>query len=354
MSLSNPATALVSSYPRVELGHFPTPLERMANLGADFGIDNLWVKREDCSGLAFGGNKVRPLEFYLGAAAAAKADTVMITGAVQSNFMRTTAAAAAKLGLDCHVQLEDRVSDTDEIYQRSGNVLLDRIFGAKFHHFPEGEDEVAADRQVNKLAAELSAAGRRPFVIPLAADQPPLGALGYVLCAGEILAQAARDGIDFDHVVVASGSGLTHGGLLVGFRALGRDDIRVQAMCVRRDADSQRQRMRRRAAMIADLIGHDSLIDEADLLINDRCFPPSYGKLNGATQAAIAAFARREGLLLDPVYSGKVAAGMMHMAAAGDFAHAKGVIFIHTGGQPALFAYEPALTTAYTKMDNGS
>lgn len=351
MSLINPAKALVSNFPQVSLGHFPTPLEQMPRLGNSLGIQNLWIKREDCSGLAFGGNKVRPLEFYLGAAMAENADTVLITGAVQSNFMRTAAAAAAKLGLDCHVQLEDRVADTDATYQQSGNVLLDRIFGASLHAFPEGEDEAAADQQVAIRAADLKAAGRRPYVIPLAVNHPPLGALGYVLCAGEILAQAAQDGIDFDHVVVASGSGLTHGGLLVGFRALGRPDIRVQAMCVRRDAASQRQRMHQRTSMITALLQQKELVTPADVRVNDRCFPPSYGKLNAATEAAIAAFARQEGILLDPVYSGKVAAGMMAMAADGDFAHAKGVIFIHTGGQPALFAYEPALTAAYRSAE---
>ena len=354
MQLDNPAENLVAAHPRAALGHFPTPLEAMDRLGAEIGVANLWIKREDCSGLAFGGNKVRPLEFYMGAAQAAGADTILITGAVQSNFMRTAAAAAAKLGLTCHVQLEERVDGADATYRRSGNILLNRMFGAHFHHFPVGEDESAADDAVVARAAALRAAGHRPYVIPLGAEHPPLGGLGYVLCAGELLAQSAAAGIDFDTVVVGSGSGLTHAGLLAGFRALGRDDIRVAAMCVRRDADAQRQRMARRMAMMADLIQRPGLTGPADLEIDDQAFFPSYGKLNAATEEALGLFAQREGLLLDPVYSGKVAAGMIGRARAGDFAAAKGVIFIHTGGQPALFAYEPKLTAVFAGDSAGA
>jgi D-cysteine desulfhydrase/L-cysteate sulfo-lyase len=148
----------------------------MPNLEARIGGVRLYVKRDDCTGLALGGNKVRQLEFYMGEAQADGADTVLITGAVQSNFVRLTAAAARKLGMDCHVQLEERVPNTDPAYRNSGNVLLDRILGATIHSYSEGEDEAGADRRLGEIAAELESRGRRPYIIHLAPGHKPLGA----------------------------------------------------------------------------------------------------------------------------------------------------------------------------------
>ena len=179
---------------RVPLGHAPTPLEAAPRLSDLNGGARLWVKRDDCTGLAFGGNKVRQLEFYLGAALADSADTLLITGAVQSNFVRLAAAAARQHGLDIHVQLEQRVAHSDETYLNSGNVLLDRLLGATVHTYPEGEDEAGADANLHAIADGLIAEGRRPYVIPLGPGHPPLGALGYVRCAREIAQQFAQTG----------------------------------------------------------------------------------------------------------------------------------------------------------------
>jgi len=208
--------AAVASLPRTPFLPWMTPIEHQPRLSAALGID-LLVKRDDLTGLAFGGNKVRQLEFYFGRARAADADTVLITGAVQSNYVRVAAACAARLGMACHVQLEERVPDVDAVYRTSGNVLLDQLLGATLHAYPVGEDEEGADRRLRQIADGLERQGRRPYVIPLGAGNPPTGALGYIRCAEEILGQTG----DFDHVVVASGSGHTHAGLLFGLRAFG-------------------------------------------------------------------------------------------------------------------------------------
>ena len=227
----------VDRFPRVRLGHGPTPLEPAPRLGAAFGVE-LWVKRDDCTGLAFGGNKVRQLEFEFGEAQARGTDTVLVTGAVQSNLVRVAAAAARRLGMEAHVQLEERVDEAGGLYRVSGNVLLDRLLGATLHSCPVGEDEAAADASLKCLARSLAGEGRRPYVIPSAPGHAPLGGLGYVVAAEEVVTQARGLGIGFDAVVCASGSALTHAGLLVGLRALG-ETAPVHGICVRRDARRQ-------------------------------------------------------------------------------------------------------------------
>ena len=238
-----PSFGRLDELPRVPLGHVPTPIEAMPNLAARLGTAaRLFVKRDDCTGLAFGGNKVRQLEFYVGEAGARGADTILITGAVQSNFARLAAAAARTLGMDCHVQLEDRVPGTGQLYRESGNVLLDRMLGATLHAYPTGEDEAGADRRLDDLAAALARDGRRPYVIHLGPDYPPLGALGYVVAAREIHAQLAAQDLAVDEIVVPSGSGATHAGLLFGLRVLGWTGT-VTGVCVRRAAAQQRARI---------------------------------------------------------------------------------------------------------------
>jgi len=333
----------LSELPRARLGHAPTPLEAMPNVAARLGGIGLAVKRDDCTGLALGGNKVRQLEFYLGEARAAGADTVLITGAVQSNFARLAAAAARVLGMECHIQLEERVPKTDPAYRNSGNVLLDRMLGATLHAYPEGEDEVGADRRLGEIAAELESRGRRPYIIPLAPGHAPLGALGYVVAAQEILDQMAEQGLAFDEVVVPSGSGNTHAGLLFGLRALG-SAVRVTGICVRREAAAQRPRLRARCAEIAVLLEIANPVDDADIVLDDSALAPGYGQLNDATLQAMETAARSEGLILDPVYSGKTMAGFLERAQVGGTDRA--LLFLHTGGTPATFAYVTALTEA--------
>lgn len=334
--------AALARFPRVRVGHLPTPVEPLPRLGAAHGLD-LWVKRDDCTGFAFGGNKVRQLEFYLGAARDADADTILITSAVQSNFMRTAAAMARRFGMDAVLQLEDRVPDVDDLYRRNGNVLLDRLVGASFESYPEGEDEAGADAAVEATAARLRAEGRRPYVIPLGAGHAPLGALGYVDAALELADQAETVG-PIGEIVVGSGSALTHAGILVGLRAIGLATP-VLGVCVRRDAAAQGARVASRAAALENLLGLPHRVETGDVRMHDGALAPGYGRLNPATRAAIRETAESEGLFLDPVYTGKVMAGLFQRADAGLTADGK-VVFWHTGGQPALFAYGDRLIAA--------
>ncbi len=336
----------LESFPRVRLGHAPTPIDAAPNLSESLGVE-IHVKRDDCTGLAFGGNKVRQLEFYLGAAKSANADTVLITGAVQSNFVRLAAAGARQLGMDIHIQLEDRVPGKDAVYKNSGNVLLDRLLGATLHSFAEGENEAAADANLHRVAEGLEAEGRHPFVIHLGIDHPPIGALGYVVAAVELANQMKGSGLEVDGFVVPSGSGLTHAGFLVGLRALGIE-LPVYGICVRRGADLQHPRMLRRAGEVASLIGRDGLIDASDVIVVDAVLAPGYGRLNDATLSAMSRGASLEALMLDPVYSGKTLAGLIHLVEQGQVPQGARLGFIHTGGTPALFGYETALTEHFS------
>ena len=265
----------IARFPRARLGHAPTPLDPAPNLGAVLGID-LWIKRDDCTGFAFGGNKVRQLEFHFGEAEARGADTVLVTGAVQSNLVRIAAAAARRLGMEAHIQLEDRVDGMGALYRTSGNLLLDRVLGATLHAFPEGEDEAAADAAMERRAAALAGEGRRPYVIHSAPGHPPLGGLGYVLAAEEIVDQAP--GMRFDAVVCASGSALTHAGILVGLRALG-ERVPVLGICVRRDAAGQGARVAWVAGALAAMIDCPDAFDAADVEVCDAVLAPGYGRL---------------------------------------------------------------------------
>ena len=328
--------AKLHTIPRTPLAHTPTPIEPLPNLGKYLGSGVLYVKRDDCTGLALGGNKARQLEYYFGDALEQGADTILITGAVQSNFVRMAAAGAAKLGLTCHIQLEERVADAGAEYRESGNVLLDRILGAVMHTYPKGEDEAGADANLQAIAAELRGSGKNPYIIPLAPGHPPLGALGYVCAAAEILDQLADAHYQIDEIVVASGSGNTHAGLLFGLRALD-SDITVTGACVRRDREAQLARITTRCQEIAALLETESPVQRQDIQLTDDTFAPGYGHLNDATHEAIDLSARLEGLLLDPVYTGKSMAACIQRARESD--PSKSILFIHTGGTPGVFAY---------------
>jgi D-cysteine desulfhydrase family pyridoxal phosphate-dependent enzyme len=336
-NLSPTLADAIQRFDRVELIPWTTPLEHLPRLSDALGI-RLWIKRDDLTGIAFGGNKVRKLEFYFGRARETGADTVLITGAIQSNYVRVASACAARLGMECHIQLEERVPNVDMIYRNSGNVLLDQLLGATIHLFPVGEDEKAADHQLNEIAVELSARGRRPFVIPLGADHPPLGSLGYMRCAAELLEQTST----FDHVVLASGSGQTHAGLLVGLRTLGWRGS-VIGICVRRPAGPQKARIARQCEKAAGLLEIPNPVGMPDIELHDVVLQPGYGIMNDVTADAIRACARLEGLLVEPVYTGRAMAGLFECVRQGRFRRNEKVIFLHTGGLPALFAYEKDL-----------
>ncbi|WP_255456191.1 D-cysteine desulfhydrase family protein [Tropicibacter sp. Alg240-R139] len=315
----------------------PTPVERLDRMSKELGID-LWLKRDDLTGLGFGGNKTRQLEFYIGDAVQKGADTILITGAVQSNYVRSAAAAAARLGMQSVLQLEERVPDMGPDYYTSGNVLLAKLLGAEHMSYPEREDESGADAALHARAEELKVQGRKPYVIHLGLHHPPLGALGYVSAGLELQRQMP----DFDAVVVPSGSGATHAGLLTGL-ALEGGASSVFGVCVRRDSNKQIARMRIVLQKLADLLNIEAapLLDKIRVL--DEALPPGYGQLGANTHSALKKMVRTEGVFLDPVYSAKTFAGLLHLVAVGEIDQGQKVVMLHTGGLPALFGYQNEL-----------
>jgi 1-aminocyclopropane-1-carboxylate deaminase/D-cysteine desulfhydrase-like pyridoxal-dependent ACC family enzyme len=328
----------LSHLPRVTLAHVPTPIEAMARLSEAVGGATLLAKRDDLTGFATGGNKARQLEYSMGAAVAAGTDMLLVTGAVQSNYMRTAAAAAAKLGMGCHLQLEDRVADMDAAYHANGNVLLDRLFGAATSTFHIGEDEAAADGNLSQIAGTYRNQGKTTYQLTLSADTKPLGSLGYMRCAAEILDQIVDGEPPIDAIVLASGSAATHVGMLLGLRLLG-SDIPVHGICVRRDAVQQTQRVRDIVRLAEVLVGCGHVVDDSDVLCHDKWFGPGYGKPVESTREAIDLAGRLEALIVDPVYTAKSLAGAIGLSRDGVFSEGQRVLWVHTGGLPAVFAY---------------
>jgi len=331
----------LSHHAKADLDITVTALESLHRLGAELGIE-LLAKRDDTIALAMGGNKVRQLEYYLGLAQHQHADTVLITGAVQSNFVRLCAAATRKLGWHPVVQLEHRVPNDSDSYQHSGNVLLNHLLGAELHYFSQGDNEAAADASLDAIAEECRHQGRNPYVVHLGTEHPPIGALGYAECAAEVFIQCQQRQRMPDHVVIPSGSGLTHAGFLVGARRFGWQ-VPIHGICVRRDAAAQYQRILQRAVELNELLNGTGEISAADVLVYDSVLAPGYGQMNEPTMAAITASAQAEGLLLDPVYSGRTMAGLIALVEAGLIEPGQTVLFIHTGGLPSLFAYQSEL-----------
>ena len=329
--------SLTRDFPRFELSHLPTPLEYLKHVSAEFRT-HVWIKRDDCTGLAFGGNKSRQLEYYLGQAIEQGADTLLTTGAVQSNHVRMTVAAARKAGLEVEVQLEHRVNREQREYHQSGNPFLVKLMGAKIHYYPEGEDEEGADGALEQRAAELAELGRKAYVIPLSNAHTPYGALGYVDAGVETVEQIEARSIEPTRFVLPSGSASTHTGFLLGLRASGCA-APVQGVCVRRDAASQHRRVRAKVDSVLDVTGAEFAVPDDDIRCDDSMLEPGYGLPNADTREAIRYLARREGILLDPIYSGKTFGWLLKTLRAGDYRHDDNFVFLHTGGTVALFAY---------------
>lgn len=331
---------LLSRFPRVSLAHLPTPLEHMPRLTEHLGGPQIYVKRDDCTGLATGGNKTRKLEFSMAAALEQDADTIVTVGAVQSNHVRQTAAAACKLGLRCEVLLEHRIDEPSDDYLNSGNVLLDRIYGANIREYPGGTDFDAA---MQAVVDDVNAAGGKAYIIPGGASNQ-IGALGYVNCAIELLSQANDSGLVIDHIVTATGSAGTQGGLVVGLKAMNAN-IPLLGIGVNAPQDKQEQKVFDLACETADYIGAPGVVERADVVANCDYVGDGYGIPTEAMNEAVVLLARLEGLLFDPVYSGKALAGLIDLVRKGHFDGAKNIVFLHTGGSAALFAYASQLKT---------
>jgi L-cysteate sulfo-lyase len=329
-----PRTLGISRFPRLRFAHLPTPLEPLERLSGELGGPPVFVKRDDATGLAFGGNKTRKLEFLLADAREAGADTVITAGGLQSNHVRQTAAAANRHGFACHLVLQRYLDWPDPAYLASGNLLLDGLLGAEVHIAPpeQSRDEVMA-----RLAERLAAEGARPYVIP-AGGSNAIGGLGYAAAAGEILDQAEGLGVDVGAVVFATASGGTQGGLIAGF-ALEEAAVEVVGINVDVKDPALADKVARVAAGTADLLGLGAAAVAGKVEIADGYGGEAYGVPTPEMQETLRRLARREGLVLDPVYTGKAMAGLIGLVRQGRFDGSRAVVFIHTGGLPGLFAY---------------
>jgi L-cysteate sulfo-lyase len=329
----------LSQFPRVALAHLPTPLEHLPRLSEHLGGPDIYVKRDDCTGLATGGNKTRKLEFAMGEALQEGADTVITVGAIQSNHVRQTAAAACKLGLSCEVLLEHRVDHPSDTYTTSGNILLDRIFGANLREYPGGTD---FDVAMAEVADEVRSCGGVPYLVPGGASNT-VGALGYVNCGIELLEQFSEQNLKIDHVVSATGSAGTHAGLVVGLRG-GGSDLPILGVGVNAPQDVQEERVYKLAVETAEFVGAPGCVSREDIIADCNYIGPGYGEPTESMNEAVLMLARLEGLLFDPVYSGKALAGMIDYVRRGRFSKGQKIVFLHTGGSAGLFAYADSLT----------
>ncbi|WP_108659171.1 D-cysteine desulfhydrase [Acuticoccus kandeliae] len=324
----------LARFPRYRLAHLPTPLEPMPRLSAHLGGPELWIKRDDCTGLASGGNKTRKLEFLIAEALAAGAETVMTHGAVQSNHARQTAAAAARVGLKCHLLLEERIATNDPNYNENGNVFLDLLHGATLEHRPPGLDMNA---ELEAVAEMRRGAGENVFTIP-GGGSNPTGALGYVNCAMELLSQANDRGLVIDRIVHATGSAGTQAGMVTGLKMLNAD-IPLLGIGVRAPKEVQEGNVFKLASATAEKLGHPGIVAREDVVANTDYVGEGYGIPTPGTIEAIELFARMEGILLDPVYSGKGAAGLIDLIRKGTYKAGERIVFLHTGGSVGLFGY---------------
>jgi D-cysteine desulfhydrase family pyridoxal phosphate-dependent enzyme len=317
---------------RVNIGHLPTPLEPMHRLSSLLGGPELWIKRDDQTGLATGGNKTRKLEFLVADALAQEADTLITCGAAQSNHARQTAAAAARFGMACTLVLRG-----EEPPQTQGNLLLDRLLGAEV--IWSGEEEPPARMQA--VAERLRAQGRRPYPIPYGGSNA-LGACGYVAAMEELLAQCAERDLHFDCIVLASSSGGTQAGLAVGARALGYEG-RILGISVDPTADRLRRALADLATATADRLGLGFTFAPEDFDVEDRYLGGGYAVIGDLEREAIRTLARVEGILLDPVYTGRAFGGLLDLIRQGAFDPQERVLFWHTGGIPGLFGFAEML-----------
>lgn len=338
LSLCKELSVTLAKFPKVSLGHLPTPLEPMDRLSEILGGPRLWVKRDDCTGLSSGGNKTRKLEFLMADARQVGADTIITQGATQSNHARQTAAAAAKLAMASHILLEDRTGSNDPDYNLNGNVLLDQLYGATVAKRPGGADMNA---EMEKLSQGLIAEGKHPYIIP-GGGSNPIGALGYVNCARELEEQAASAGLKIDALVHATGSAGTQAGLVAGIAAI-QSDIHLLGIGVRAPRDKQEGMVFDLAERTANHLDTGLRIMREDVRANCDYVGAGYGHPTEGMTEALRMLARTEGLLFDPVYSGKGLDGLIDLVRKGYFDGMENVVFLHTGGSAALFAYKDHL-----------
>ena len=328
----------LTPFPRRHLLDGVTPIQHLPRLSQKLGNVDIFVKRDDVTGLGGGGNKLRKLEFLIGEAQAAGADTIVTVGALQSNHARLTAAAAAKAGLACELVLTRSVPRDDEDFLLNGNVLLDSLLGAKVHHVADPAD---APGFIQARMAELRSAGRSVYMAPFGGSSSA-GCLGYASCAREIALQAEQMQVDFDRIVVPNGSGGTQAGLVAGRLAMGRDARTVQGYTVLWPLEKARAATRGLAQDTLARLSPGSTVTDDAIVIIDGQIGEGYGLPTDAMREAVRTVASLEGLLLDPVYGGKAFAGLLKDVRDGKFPQGAKLLFVMTGGLPGLFAYRRA------------
>lgn len=330
---------MLEKFARYPLTFGPTPVERLARLTEHLGGRvELYAKREDCnSGLAFGGNKIRKLEYIIPDAIAQKADTLVTVGGVQSNHTRQVAAVAAKIGMRCRLVQESWVPFQDAVYDRVGNILMSRVMGAEVELVDEGFD-IGIRESWERALQDVKDNGGRPYAIPAGASVHKFGGLGFVGFAEELRSQEQEMGIRFDYIVVCTVTGSTHAGMLVGFSKDGRERnvIGIDASCTPQQTAAQVLDI---AKNTAELVALDkTLVAEDVILIEDYAYPV-YGVPSAETNAAIRLCARLEGMMTDPVYEGKSMQGLIDLVQKGYFPEGSKVLYAHLGGVPAINGY---------------
>lgn len=330
---------LTQDFERYPLTFGPTPIERLPRLSKHLGGEvEIYAKREDCnSGLAFGGNKLRKLEYLLPEALAQGCDTLVTIGGVQSNHTRQVAAVAAKLGLRCRLVQESWVPYSDAVYDRVGNILMSRVMGAEVELVDEGFD-IGFRQSWERALEDVRSRGGKPYAIPAGASDHPLGGLGFVNFADEVRAQEAELGFTFDYIVVCTVTGSTHAGMLVGFAADGRAR-KVIGIDASATPEKTRAQVLKIAQNTAEKIRLSHEITDEDVVLETDYAYPIYGIPSAETNEAIRLCARLEGMMTDPVYEGKSMQGMIDLVQKGYFPAGSKVLYVHLGGVPAINAY---------------
>ena len=328
----------LSQFPRRRYTEFATPIEFLPNFTKALGGPKIWIKRDDMLGLAPGGNKTRKLEFLVGDALAKGADTLITCGAPQSNHCRITLSAALKEGLQCHFVIEERIPNSYS-ETASGNHFLFRLMGVNsITVVPAGTNMNDA---MQAVADQLKAQGRAPYLIP-GGGSNAIGGLGYVACAQELQQQLFEQAIRIDHLIVGSGSSGTHGGIVAGF--VGNNiQIPITGIGVSRDPQDQEPLVYKEACAIAELLGGHFIIPRDKIVSIGGYWQPKYSIPNEKMVEDVQLLARTEGILLDPVYTGKIMAGLIDLSRKGHFKAGEHLLFLHTGGAPSLHAYESVL-----------
>jgi 1-aminocyclopropane-1-carboxylate deaminase len=345
--LDAPQTTTLDSFARYPLMFGPSPVQRLERLTKHLGGATVWAKREDCnSGLAFGGNKVRKLEYLVADALAQGCDTLVSIGGVQSNHTRQVAATAAALGLKCVLVQESWVDWPDVTYDRVGNILLSRLLGADVRLVKAGFG-IGFKESWEGALAEIEAAGGKPYAIPAGASDHPLGGLGFASWAREVEAQERDLGVFFDTIIVCAVTGSTQAGMIAGFAVGPGHDGRERRVIgidgSAKPAETHAQ-VARIARFTAEAIGLGRDLREDEIILDDRYHAGTYGIPDALTLDAMRLVARLEGMITDPVYEGKSMAGLIDLVSRGEIPASSNVLFAHLGGQPAINAYASLFT----------